>query len=490
MSFKDIFSDVFRKHAPEESAQVFIAGTALTTPREEEMLAGWQKPFLFARFFLACAAVMAMSYGFVLMGFPGGRDILLIMISLVVPMTLLLLVWEMNIPRDISLMEVIGIFAVGGIMSLVFTAIIRQFNLEPTTEAMWAPISEEPAKLLVVFILLKRKNRKYILDGMLLGMAVGTGFAVMETLSYIFNSMRENIVYNTVYNLIAADDPLARLAAWFEAFSDNPSALTQITFQLFEFGFEDGMNTGITRALGSFSSHGTYAAMYGGALMIAKGSEPVKASHLFKPVHVLYFAIAFLLHMANNSGVASFVLITVYELTGFKYGWQVLEAVVVMFIFFPLLKKGVNQVVDVTTKLNGGRVTIAVNREAVGAVAGSSPSAAASVMDVQQFSAGISLEFVAGPYAGRSVPCGNGQRITFGRVEGRCDVPLTQCPSVSGTHCTVAFVNGMATVTDLGSSNGTYLGGQRLAPRQPVSVPDGSLIYLGGQGCAFRIHFR
>ena len=52
LTLKDIFSDVKRKHTPEESARVFIAGTALTTPDESEMLAGWQKPFLFARFFL------------------------------------------------------------------------------------------------------------------------------------------------------------------------------------------------------------------------------------------------------------------------------------------------------------------------------------------------------------------------------------------------------------------------------------------------------
>lgn len=485
MSLKDIFSDVLRKHSPEESAQVFIAGTALTTPREEEMLAGWQKPFLFARFFVYCALVMVVSFVFAKMGYYAGMDILLVLISLILPMTLLILVWEMNIPRDISLMEVIGVFAVGGIMSLLFTAAINAMDLKPTTEAMWAPVSEEPAKLLVVFILLMRKNRKYILDGMLLGMAVGTGFAVMESLNYIFNDTRENMVLSLLYSLVAADDPLATLNSWFNYAMDDSSFLGYLTGQFFQFGFDDGMSTGLARGLGSLASHGTYAALYSGALMIAKGSEPVKLKHLFKPVHVIYFAVSFLLHMANNSLVAAYIQYYIYEWTGFGYGWQVTESIVMMLIFFPLLKKGVNQVVDVTTKLNGGRVTIAVNRESAGPAAVNMGGAAA-----QPLSSSICVEFVAGPYAGKSVTCQNGQKITFGRVPGRCDIALTECPSVSGTHCTVAFINGMVMVTDQGSSNGTYLGGQRLAPKQPVSVPEGSMIYLGGQSCAFRVLVR
>ena len=55
MSFGEIFSDVMKKHSSKDIDRLFISGTELTTPRESEMLAGWQKPFLFARFFLAVA---------------------------------------------------------------------------------------------------------------------------------------------------------------------------------------------------------------------------------------------------------------------------------------------------------------------------------------------------------------------------------------------------------------------------------------------------
>ena len=51
----------------------------------------------------------------------GGFDTLLVGLALMIPVTMLLLAWEMNIPRTISLMEVLKIVAVGGLMSLIFT---------------------------------------------------------------------------------------------------------------------------------------------------------------------------------------------------------------------------------------------------------------------------------------------------------------------------------------------------------------------------------
>ena len=192
MTLKDIFSDVLRKHTEEESARVFIAGTALTTPDDSEMLAGWQKPFLFARFFVICLVCMGLA---VVLGKynPSGTDALLIILALMPPVTVLLLAWEMNVPRSISLMEILKIVAVGGMVSLVITVLAQVAGVE-LRDASWAPMIEEPAKLAVVYVLLMRKNRKYILEGVLLGMAVGTGFAVIETLGYIMTATRNGMI--------------------------------------------------------------------------------------------------------------------------------------------------------------------------------------------------------------------------------------------------------------------------------------------------------
>ena len=57
----------------------------------------------------------------------------------------------------------------------------------------------------------------------------------------------------------------------------------------------------------------------------------------------------------------------------------------------------------------------------------------------------------------------------------------------SATHCGIALNGSMILITDLGSTNGTYVGNQRLVPQQATPVPDGGTVYLGSQSCAFRI---
>ena len=49
-------------------------------------------------------------------------------------------------------------------------------------------------------------------------------------------------------------------------------------------------------------------------------------------------------------------------------------------------------------------------------------------------------------------------------------------PSVSGHHCEILLDSGSASVTDLGSTNGTYLDGQ---PIQSSPIRPGQTLYLG-----------
>ena len=48
----------------------------------------------------------------------------------------------------------------------------------------------------------------------------------------------------------------------------------------------------------------------------------------------------------------------------------------------------------------------------------------------------------------------------------------------------------MILVTDLGSTNGTFIGRQKLVPHQATLVPDGGTVFLGNQNCAFRVNIR
>ncbi|MGW0763906.1 FtsK/SpoIIIE domain-containing protein [Streptomyces sp. NPDC002676] len=86
------------------------------------------------------------------------------------------------------------------------------------------------------------------------------------------------------------------------------------------------------------------------------------------------------------------------------------------------------------------------------------------------------LHVVAGPDAG-GVHLLHGGRITVGR-SADADVPLDD-PDVSRLHCAVTVAaDGRVSVTDLGSTNGTALDGNRVGER-PVRFPAGALLRIG-----------
>lgn len=478
MTLKDIFSDVTRKHTPEESARVFIAGTALTTPDESEMLAGWQKPFLFARFFLFFLVGMVLC---LVLGelSPGGTDALMASIAIMVPMTTLLLAYEMNIPRSISLMETLKIVAIGGLLSLIFTLLLRRAGV-PVKDASWAPIVEEPAKLMVIYLLLKKKNYKYILEGVLLGMAVGTGFAIVETLNYIMSSARDGMIISMTTLLLEWANKGGADAAVQQLISVVNNQLDALNQLLLADGAASGMNTAISRSINGIVGHGVYAALYGGGLMMAKQAEPVKLSHLLHKDFIRFFAASCLIHYLNNSrfsGTEYFPWI----IEGTFRSWSLVKTALGAIFLLPLLKAGVNQVVEATIAHHGGRVTRAVNQEAavlhqnVGGGSSQGPSGR--------------IEFLSGPLAGQSFPIQAGQKVTIGRAP-TCTIPVSGVSHVSGTHCAIAVNGSMIIVTDLGSTNGTYVGNQRLAPQKATPVPDGGTVYLGNQNCAIRVSVR
>lgn len=66
--------------------------------------------------------------------------------------------------------------------------------------------------------------------------------------------------------------------------------------------------------------------------------------------------------------------------------------------------------------------------------------------------------------------------------EGACDLSLSDS-RVSRRHCRISFVRETAWLTDLESTNGTELNGQRIEVSSPLR--DGDVITLGGQALVF-----
>jgi len=65
----------------------------------------------------------------------------------------------------------------------------------------------------------------------------------------------------------------------------------------------------------------------------------------------------------------------------------------------------------------------------------------------------------------------------------RPDIDLTPYSAyewgISRLHAKLSIENGKVTITDIGSSNGTWHAGERLVPGQPLAVNNGDVIFLG-----------
>ena len=198
LTWRDILFTGKKKHSSADLDYAMIAGTSLDTANTEVgMLQKWQQPWLYRRIFAAGAVLSgillaAVTLIILIVGICPlpALNLLVVMIPpCIVPVTLMVLFWEMNAPRDIALVRLLGYFFVGGILSLLFTILLYLFM--PANAI--APITEEPAKLLASVLLLRglyRKNHRiYGFSGLALGAAVGAGFAAFESAQYAYNCL-------------------------------------------------------------------------------------------------------------------------------------------------------------------------------------------------------------------------------------------------------------------------------------------------------------
>jgi hypothetical protein len=130
----------------------------------------------------------------------------------------------------------------------------------------------------------------------------------------------------------------------------------------------------------------------------------------------------------------------------------------------------------------GGLSTSTINASDLGLpVDDASPHPQAPVPTVDAI---VSLHVVR---TGQILPLVGRNEFTIGRVsEGQSilpDIDLTPYEAynqgVSRLHATIKLEKGAITITDLGSSNGTWLGGTRLEPHSPQPLKHGDVVFLG-----------
>lgn len=188
---RTLFSQIFRSHKRKEAEEIFICGTETTTPELSDETSAWPKPWLFTRILLALgAAVLMLHLCFEIFDnslvLPG----IIFLGAFMVPIAMFVFFFEFNTPKNISFFSVIKIFLVGGCAALLVTLLI--FEVVPVEDldfggAVLVGIVEELGKLLIVAIFAAAlKKPRYLVNGLLIGAAVGAGFAAFETAGYIF----------------------------------------------------------------------------------------------------------------------------------------------------------------------------------------------------------------------------------------------------------------------------------------------------------------
>ncbi|MFC5465199.1 PrsW family glutamic-type intramembrane protease [Lederbergia graminis] len=257
LNLKDVFSDVLKKHSKDDGEALFITGTKHTTPPEDQISTSWPKPWLFSRVFLFFAITYILLYistysfqninalpGFIIIG------------SFAVPVSLLIFFWETNAPRNISFYEISKMLFIGGASSLVVTLFL--FSFLPVHEldfagAIIVGVVEEVGKLIIILYFIKNLNPKYILNGLLIGAAIGAGFAAFESAGY---ALRFGLMYGN-------------------------STMLDVIF---------------LRAWTAIGTHTIWSAISGAALVYVKGNNPLKSDHLFNANFLKLFAVPVILH--------------------------------------------------------------------------------------------------------------------------------------------------------------------------------------------------
>lgn len=293
-----IFSEVFKKHSSDEMEEQLITGTARHTPSLADLELGWARPWLFARLLAASAVLAFILYeAFELFNNVNLIPGLIFIGSFAVPVSTLLFFLEMNAPRNVSIFKVMQLLFVGGVASLIVALIFfSRFDFFTTfLGASAAGIIEETAKLLIVALLMGQAQRyKWVLNGLLFGAAVGTGFGAFESAGYSFRAMLGN-------------------------------------------GVDAGVASIMLRALLAPFMHIVWTANSAAALWLVKGDKPFSWNMLKEPAFLRIFIAMILIHMIWN---APFSLLQLPIVLDLKF---VILGVLDWVICFRLVQVGLRQ---------------------------------------------------------------------------------------------------------------------------------------------------
>ena len=205
VTFKDLFKNTFKKHTDEELDEVFVCGSKETTPSVKDINPKNASAWVYFKIFIFfLIAYIPCRIGFINYGNDNFLPGLVMLGAFAMPVVVLIFFFEINLFRNIPFYKVIKYFILGGALSLIVAILF--FSLEFNTDirtysgALMVGVIEETAKAAIVALFIfKSKNCNYILNGLLIGAAVGAGFAAFETAGYILRNGINNGLQTMLY---------------------------------------------------------------------------------------------------------------------------------------------------------------------------------------------------------------------------------------------------------------------------------------------------
>jgi RsiW-degrading membrane proteinase PrsW (M82 family) len=254
----------------------FAVGTRATTPPLSEVQTGWPRARTAWRILAASLLTyVALRFGISEWGNTNFIPGMAFVGSFVVPFAVVILFFELNTPRNVSIYQVVKMTALGGVLSLISTMLVFQFISGSGTggliPALLTGVGEETGKMLALLLVVGVVRYRWQLNGLLFGAAVGAGFAGLESAGYAFNVGYRSFVLAVTKGGYAIGDSFA-------------------------YGLNQAIENITLRGLLAPGGHVIWTAMIGSAIWKVKGSRKFSVAMLFDKTVMRRWGIAVVLH--------------------------------------------------------------------------------------------------------------------------------------------------------------------------------------------------
>lgn len=419
----------------EEKERQFMAGLPGQVPYESEMIKEWQPPFLFYKFFIYSLVMMALI--FVCSYLYGvGNALLVSVVPYMIPVTMLVFIWELNVPRNISVLEIFGVTVFSGIICyfvIFFTGDVT--GIDYTDMSVFTmPLLAVVAKLLLLCVFMRKKSRGYGLNGLVIGAAVGAGYAILTVADDLFYVAEYAGQISGVMGLV------------------------------------------IVRIVMVIGGDIVWTAAIGGALALAKGKETLKGKHLGNSLFLISLIGTYLIEILWNYDITNFfvrfadskVAVGIYTFLSDYQGKFILLTIVSWALFLFIGRKCMEQAVEIA------------NRAAADQKKWDSKISANYAAKVEIFGLG-------GEHGGKKFT-GTSKAVVFGR-DNICDVRFAQdAVGISSNHCEIRKQGENFVLIDNHSSYGTFwTNGEKLTPGLPYILQDGAEFYLADEANSYKV---